>query len=209
MEDKTMADIFELKDMAKAAVSENDHDKTCETFNLILQNSSEALPEDKEFFDKISEALKLLREYKKVSREIDTIAARKKSLLERCGDLRDEADYVNKRFDHFVERNSVRPTPRSTTKIERALLVIMTIVLLASALWGWWILGVTGIIIVIIVIVLIANKIANMRDLKKMIASAEKRVAEFDTELEEKKNEREQILSDYKNKADEIISMAS
>lgn len=209
MEDKTMADIFELKDMAKTAVSENDHDKTCETFNLILQNSSEALPEDKEFFDKISEALKLLREYKKVSREIETIEARKKSLLERRGDLRDEADYVNKRFDHFVERNSVRPSPRSTTNIESALLFIMTIVLLASALWGWWILGVTGIIIVIIVIVLIANKIANMRDLKKMIASTEKRVAEFDTELEEKKSESEKILSEYNKKADEILNMTS
>lgn len=209
MEDKTMADIFELKDMAKAAVSENDHGKIIETFNLILQNSSEALPEDREFFDKISEVLKLLREYKKVSREIDTIAARRKSLLERRGDLRDEADYVNKRFDHFVERNSVRPSPRSKTNIEIALLFIMTIVLLASALWGWWILGVTGIIIVIIVIVLIANKIANMRDLKKMIASTEKRVAEFDTELEEKKNESENILSEYNKKADEILNMTS
>ena len=204
-----MADIFELKDMAKAAVSENDHGKIIETFNLILQNSSEALPEDREFFDKISEVLKLLREYKKVSREIDTIAARRKSLLERRGDLRDEADYVNKRFDHFVERNSVRPSPRSKTNIEIALLFIMTIVLLASALWGWWILGVTGIIIVIIVIVLIANKIANMRDLKKMIASTEKRVAEFDTELEEKKNESENILSEYNKKADEILNMTS
>ena len=204
-----MANIFELKDMAKAAVSENDHGKIIETFNLILQNSSEALPEDKEFYTRINEALDLLSEYKKVSREIETIEARKNSLLGRREDLRDEANYIDKRFDNFVERNSVRPSPRSKTNIECALLFIMTIVLLASALWSWWIFGIAAIIAVIIAILLIANKISNMKDLKKMIASTEKRIAEFDTELEAKKSESEKILSEYKTKADEIISMAS
>ncbi|MCR5803106.1 MAG: hypothetical protein K6G47_02475 [Clostridia bacterium] len=204
-----MANIFELKDMAKTAVSENDHDKTCETFNLILRNSSEALPEDKEFLDKLNEALKLLREYKRVNREINTIENRKMSLLDRRGDLIDEADYVNKRFDRFVEKNSKKNSPRSYSSIECALLLFLAIVLLAGALWGWWTLIVTGTIIVIIVIILIVNKISNMRDLKKMIASTEKRVAEFDAELEAKKNEREKILSEYNKKADEIISMVS
>ena len=189
-----MANIFELKDMAKAAVSENDHGKIIETFNLILQNSSEALPEDKEFYTRINEALDLLSEYKKVSREIETIEARKNSLLGRREDLRDEANYIDKRFDNFVERNSVRPSPRSKTNIECALLFIMTIVLLASALWSWWIFGIAAIIAVIIAILLIANKISNMKDLKKMIASTEKRIAEFDTELEAKKSESENLF---------------
>lgn len=207
MEDK-MADIFELKNMAKTAVSENDLGNVAETFNLILQNSSEALPEDNEFFTKIREALKFVREYKKLSREIETAESRRASQAKRLEDLKEELEFIKYRLAIFIEKAD-KKDHRGRSNFNGFLILVFAIDGIAVALWGAWTLWFTVAIVVIAAILYFTNKITNMRDLKKMIASTEKRVAEFDAELEAKKNEREKILSEYNKKADEIISMVS
>lgn len=203
-----MADIFELKDMAKTAVSENDLGNVAETFNLILQNSSEALPEDNEFFTKIREALKLVREYKKLSREIETAESRRASQAKRLEDLKEELEFIKYRLAIFIEKAD-KKDHRGRSNFNGFLILVFAIDGIAVALWGAWTLWFTVAIVVIAAILYFTNKITNKRDLKKMIASTEKRVAEFDAELEAKKNEREKILSEYNKKADEIISMVS